>query len=66
MNTEPCLPLSSRRDFVALPTDVVTPLTPTQRAALWSGDIGGVLLTIARGLTESFAPSQQEESEKAS
>lgn len=51
------LPVSSRPDFTPLPSDPHA-LTPEQSAALWGGDVDGVLRRIVRGaVSERLATS---------
>lgn len=54
------LPLSRNPEFVALPSDPAIPLTPEQEAALWGGDVDGVLRTIRRGAYNDFMSGKWE------
>lgn len=54
------LPLSRNPEFVALPSDPAIPLTPEQEAALWGGDVDGVLRAIRRGAYNDFMSGKWE------
>jgi hypothetical protein len=49
MPTRYRLPLECNPEFTALPSDPSVPLTPEQSAALWGGDVEGVLRSIVHG-----------------
>lgn len=60
------LPLESNPEFTPLPSDPNVPLTPQQSAALWGGDVDGVLRRIVLGAlrdsqqsTPSAAPERK-------
>lgn len=60
MPTRYKLPLESNPEFTPLPSDPSVPLTPEQSAALWGGDVDGVLRKIVLGaLKERLAQQQQ-------
>lgn len=49
------LPVSSRPEFVALPSDPTIPLTPEQDKALWGGDVNAMLRDITKSAMRDTA-----------
>lgn len=52
------LPLSSRADFVPLPSDPSIPLTPEQEKALFRGDVERVARLIYQGILADLLAAQ--------